>query len=383
MNYNLKILFLGYVFDEKVKKILVEKDPKPQVQTINFSKKFYQSISNIFEFDYLSSLPCQDFPISKIFYVKKNNKNEVSYLNLPIIKYLSKFVNIILNSNLFYYDIIFIHGLDFSYVFSALFLKKRKAKIIIYIMDQPGVKQSNDSLFRIFLKKIYRKILFWIVEISADSVIGMSQHLIENYKSPKKYVIPGIVSSNKNKIKIPKNINNFVKYCYAGSLNKDYGIERLVNIFEKVDNSALYIAGSGELREMVEEISKINSNITYCGMLNNTELNELYDNCDVLINFRDPSTKLAKNSFPSKLFEYVEFKKPIVTTKIQAIPKNIEKYFFYVDFNFDNGLEFINNFSSRFNKEIIEKGKSNSLNITKLYDTKSTSTKFKKIIFKT
>ena len=84
MNYNLKILFLGYVFDEKVKKILVENDPKPQVQTINFSKKFYQSILNIFECDYLSSIPCQDFPISKIFFVKKNNKNEVSYLNLPI-----------------------------------------------------------------------------------------------------------------------------------------------------------------------------------------------------------------------------------------------------------------------------------------------------------
>ena len=79
--------------------------------------------------------------------------------------------------------------------------------------------------------------------------------------------------------------NEIIKYMYAGRLIYFKGIEHMINSFEMIDNEncELHICGTGEMQKYVEDCSTKNAKIIYHGKLNNVELANCYEQCDVLL----------------------------------------------------------------------------------------------------
>lgn len=76
-----------------------------------------------------------------------------------------------------------------------------------------------------------------------------------------------------------------IKFMYAGRLVYFKGIEHMIQAFEQMKNKncELHICGEGEMEQFVKEWEERDPRIVTHGKLNNQQLANVYDDCDVLL----------------------------------------------------------------------------------------------------
>ena len=116
---------------------------------------------------------------------------------------------------------------------------------------------------------------------------------------------------------------------YSGSINKKFGLEKLIRAMGQLDDSYLLcLTGSGPDAQTVEAAAQGMDNVKYLGFLQDqTEVMRLQSMASALINMRDPAEEASKYCFPSKLFEYMISGKPVLSCRLEGIP---EEYFDYL-----------------------------------------------------
>ncbi|MPM96303.1 hypothetical protein SDC9_143461 [bioreactor metagenome] len=165
-----------------------------------------------------------------------------------------------------------------------------------------------------------------------------------NIRSKPYIVVEGFADNNM------RNRNNCIelkqvhpKIClYAGMLNKLYGLDMLVEGFIKadIDDYVLEIFGEGPYKDELQEISKGHSNIVYRGVADNKEIISREERATLLINPRYTTAEFTKYSFPSKNMEYMASGTPIITTKLQGMPKDYYPHVFLLE---DESVEGMSN----------------------------------------
>lgn len=122
---------------------------------------------------------------------------------------------------------------------------------------------------------------------------------------------------------------------YAGSLNKQFGIDVLVQAFEQItdENYELWLCGGGDYVENIKEISKRDGRIKFFGFVTKDKVLELQSQATVLVNPRQNIGEYTKYSFPSKTMEYLLSGVPTVAYKLDGIPAEYDEYFCYVEEN--------------------------------------------------
>lgn len=113
----------------------------------------------------------------------------------------------------------------------------------------------------------------------------------EYFKGVKKRCVVNCIEYDEERLKnslarkklIPE--NNIVTFLYAGSLNENKGVRRLLSEFTlcKGEDIKLVICGNGSLKSEVEKAMASDGRIQYKGKLDSRRMNEEYDQADVLI----------------------------------------------------------------------------------------------------
>jgi len=156
-------------------------------------------------------------------------------------------------------------------------------------------------------------------------------------------VIEGIVNSEniqKTKGSNLKGEKRNPSIVYTGTLNKKYGIENLLHAFSMIENknAQLIICGRGDSEGYVKEHSDNDSRVKYLGQLTNEEAEKIQKSATVLVNPRQNNEEFTKYSFPFKNMEYLLSGRPVVAYKLDGIPDEYDRYFFYVEDNSINSL---------------------------------------------
>lgn len=122
---------------------------------------------------------------------------------------------------------------------------------------------------------------------------------------------------------------------YAGSLNKQFGIDILVQAFEQIidESYELWLCGGGDYVENIKEISKRDERIKFLGFVTKDKVLKLQSQATVLVNPRQNIGEYTKYSFPSKTMEYLLSGVPTVAYKLDGIPDEYDEYFCYVEEN--------------------------------------------------
>lgn len=120
------------------------------------------------------------------------------------------------------------------------------------------------------------------------------------------------------------------KVVYAGSLNLNYGVGRLVDAMALLEDSSielhLYGAGTGETK--IQEASQKDSRIIYHGRVPNAQATDAIYGASVLINPRNADDgEYTKYSFPSKDIEYLSTGIPTLLCKLPGMPSEYYGYF--------------------------------------------------------
>lgn len=127
---------------------------------------------------------------------------------------------------------------------------------------------------------------------------------------------------------------------YAGSIHREYGIERLANAFVKGGFSdwELHIYGDGNFRDELEAISSKVLNIKYYGLQPNDLVVKEQIKASLLINPRPTDADFVKYSFPSKTMEYMASGTPLCTTRLPGMPEDYYPYLYFFDDESEEGI---------------------------------------------
>lgn len=227
------------------------------------------------------------------------------------------------------------------------------------VTDIPGMVPGK-TISDIYKSKEVRICMKYIPHFTHYVLLTKQMNSIVNPKNKPYIIMEGLVDSC---LEIPERNKKESKRIaiYAGGLREEYGLKLLVEGFLKaaVDNSELWIYGSGAYSEELHNYSQQFDSIKFFGVHPNEEIVETEMSATLLINPRPTKEELTQYSFPSKNMEYMVSGTPVLTTILPGMP---EEYYEYV-YLFDQG-ETIDGYASVIKrvlslpeKELKQKGK--------------------------
>ena len=118
----------------------------------------------------------------------------------------------------------------------------------------------------------------------------------------------------------------------AGLLEEIFGVEALLNAFQKIDcpDAVLRFYGKGSSVSAIEAAGINDSRISYCGELKNSQIVEEEKRATLLINPRPAVGEWTAFSFPSKNIEYMASGTPLVAYDLPCIPREYLPYFYQI-----------------------------------------------------
>lgn len=268
------------------------------------------------------------------------NIHNIGFLNLPLIKHISKYLNLYNYLSKIKYEedtTIIIYAIHSPFLKAVFKLKKRNKKIKICLIapDLPEFMSENKNLFFLFLKKIDNLLINKYLT-SIDSFVFLSDKMHEMFEMNSRpwARVEGIFMEEIEKKENGANeIQNIKVILYSGTLAKRYGIGNLLNAFKMITDSnyRLWICGSGDAQDDIIELAKLDSRVSFLGQLTRPEVLGLQEKATVLINPRTSEGEYTKYSFPSKTMEYLASGTPCILNKLEGIPEEYFKYCFIPD----------------------------------------------------
>lgn len=263
----------------------------------------------------------------KHFYIYKNIKIEdIPYINVSLIKQISTGLYI-------FYRIIkwkilsrgqkYILSYNISMppgIFSFLAAKITGIPIygIIFDINIPGRTVKNKLSYQIdyYQHKVllkYYNIICINDNIKNDFNLNENNYIkIEGGISEARI---SVIQNDKCSYGIKKDF-----FCIGlfGSLDNYNSIEEIISALSQIINESviLYIAGKGPMESYVKLSALRDKRIKYLGFIDQTALDKIYSEMDILLNIRKIKNNKTRYLFPSRIFEYLASGKPIISTSL-------------------------------------------------------------------
>lgn len=268
------------------------------------------------------------------------------YLILPVYRFIwkKKIFNLIKNKNI---DVLHFHDLPLSDI-GVLAKKRFNVKLVCDQHEYYSNWIKKAAHYNTFIGKIVNYLSRWkkyekINLSQADLVITVSEPLRQLYISKigldenKIIVVPNTPSItlfnslDKNIEKPPQYINKFVLF-YAGTIDilrgLDFIIDALPHLYKKIPNIKFIFSGkiykSFDPLEYAKKIG-ISHCIEYLGWLNIEELPKYIAASDICIFTPPPNREEINSTIPTKIYQYLAMKKPIIVSEAKMMKDFVEK----------------------------------------------------------
>jgi len=278
------------------------------------------------------------FKSSSFSHIKGNEDLCLGFVTIPVIKHVSKYLNLYKSLNNLLKDKdnvhLIIYGIHSPYLKAVEKIKQRndKIKTCLIVPDLPEYMSDSKNIIYRLLKSIDKKIILKSFQY-IDSFVLLSRYMAERLPIRDKpwMVIEGIYNTNDNITNVPK--EPYKTILYTGNLAKRYGILDLLEAFTKINSPdfRLWLCGNGDGLEKIQEIQKRDSRIEYFGILPRNEVLKLQKRATLLVNPRHSYEEYTKYSFPSKTMEYMASGTPTLMSKLPCLPKEYEPYIYFFD----------------------------------------------------
>jgi glycosyltransferase involved in cell wall biosynthesis len=105
---------------------------------------------------------------------------------------------------------------------------------------------------------------------------------------------------------------------YTGGIRKNRSLENITAAISCVDNAQFIIAGRAIDQELTDKILKL-PNVKYKGILTPSDALRLESSADAIIILNDPIVPWNNLSVPTRIFEGMLFRKPIITNMVPEL----------------------------------------------------------------
>lgn len=354
----MKILFLGLLYNRQDEKTLLSKTKKGLQGAVNtFQWNLIDGFDEILkeQIQIFTSLPVGTYPkyykqlifTSKTWSHTKGAKDrEIGYVNLPVFKEIIRryaFYREVNqwckeNPNDELYIIAYSLYLPYLKVLASISKKHENLCTCIIVPDLPnefGFKMQDRCLKKIARKYIGKIQLKLTKEV--DTFVLLTQEMVNplDIKDKPYVIVEGISNPQITQTKSQLADNNDKVILYTGTLNHEFGLDKLVKAFQKISlvNYQLWICGVGDYQTEIEKAAKEDTRIKYFGYVSKDNILKMQQEATILVNPRPNEGEYTKYSFPSKTIEYMASGKPVLMFKLDGIPDEYDEYLFYIKEN--------------------------------------------------
>ena len=296
-----KIIFIcNYPDDQFHKKLNITRCSNYSInRKLDILNIFHNDSILISPTDILNNTRFKTFTIKNITYLgslfrnKRINQIMYSIQILKIILFTRK------SKNILFYNI------EFPIFFIAYILKLFRYQIFLDFEDNYNLIRKNK------IKNIITTFSYKIIDII----------IVNNLKSKRffKNKITFLYYGNLN-LNYLDNIPEFTLYeginlFFSSTLDSIRGASILPELCEvirgQIKNFTIYVSGTGELSNFVSNIQ----NVHYLGYINDQEYLSNINKCAACLVLQLPDAEFSNGSFPSKIYDYSKYKKPILILK--------------------------------------------------------------------
>jgi len=248
---------------------------------------------------------------------KTEKTQSLYYLNAPFLKSVSLF-------------------LSYLVALTRLFIKFPSEEYYVITYNPSNAIQKLIRLFRLKRK------LTWVSIVAdgdapskADGLIFLSYGYYKAHPmmNAKKMHLDGALYKNLASVDTQMKASKTV-LMYSGTSSKWGGVSYLLDAYLKACKNVeleLWISGAGDYSQFSKQYSHEPS-IKFLGMLSQSELEERYKQADIFVNPRPELYDNDKN-FPSKLFDYLSYGKPVISFKTSGLSPQYDDLLIFPDQN--------------------------------------------------
>jgi len=287
----------------------VEVMPNPSNQ--NFHYRFITSLTEHFKVKVISQRPLNHKNTSLTFVPDEYNHNFYypGFHIKPIIRNLDLYKNskeVIGSLKITGDNIVFVDLLNLNLVHLAKYIKRRyKTKVVGILTDNP---HNLSDAHKDYIKNVEAGFKL------CDGFVFLTPGLCEyaNKDNRPYTIINGVLSYTKIQSDLD---DKFGKYIYfAGALYEKYGVNNLIESFLKLKKDIrLVIAGHGPLSNEISLLSESHPRIDFVGSVSPYKSLMYAQEAFININPRPFNEELDKYSIPSKVIEFVNTGRPLVS----------------------------------------------------------------------
>ncbi len=222
------------------------------------------------------------------------------------------------------------YALTLRNVTSLLYAKRldKSVATCMVVPDLPIYMRMSSG----WMYKIAKKAESWLIFRNLhkiDSFVLLTEQMNDVIKSDRYCVVEGIATDSGIASQPDESVQIIL---YAGTLDKKYGINTLLQAFHKIerDNVRLFICGMGDSQSEIDKMIQIDQRICCLGQVSREEILKLQSRASVLVNPRPNTEFFTKYSFPSKNLEYLSSGVPLLAYKLEGIPDEYDPYIHYI-----------------------------------------------------
>lgn len=331
----MRILFIGQVVPEERVSSCTGYSVAGDMMQKNIVREL-QGKNNV-EITIISALPNASFPTDKFWIQGEIDTykgifiKNISYINILGVKQIFQenmiYREAFRQATLKKFDVVICYNMYPQFGNAAIKLsKKLDIPLIAILADLPleSIK-TYRGINKLLFIPLKRRTMKNISQLEHGVVLNEN---VKHYmKSDADYmVVPGGIDIDE-KPSLTKNKIQKKKIVYAGALSQYSGIMNLIDAVNTLDIPDIYleIYGSGQLKNEIEEIAKRNYKIRYMGTKNLDEMRKIMEKAWILVNPRVVDDPISAVTFPSKVFEYIMCRRPVITTEFKGMPEDIKK----------------------------------------------------------
>jgi len=296
--------------------------------------------------DVISVLMVSRFPIFKKLIIARKGYSSpegrfdyASFINIPLAKRLFILVSVLRKAlgwvaqDRSAEKVIFTYAVYLpTLIPAALVAKLSHSRVILIVPDLPEYMQPGVqfSFFVRLVRSLNYRLCYYFAGL-ADGYIFLTAAMAERFAVGARpwVVVEGCIDvSAGREVLAAAGASSKKSIFYAGTLNRAYGLEFLLDAFDKLPDAdaELVICGRGELQREIETRARKDPRIRYMGVLPNREVVKLQRTSTLLVNPRPSDSEFTRFSFPSKTLEYMTSGRPVVCCRLPGIPDEYWNY---------------------------------------------------------